>query len=178
MRTTLLGALSLALISCGGSNATFIRVVSTPPTVASGTNCGSTNNGVVTTVTNEGPIDDVVIFAVPSGPCTQGTCTAVLSLGATTLLNGTQNGNTYTFLGKVIDDTKTTNNETINEQDTTVTVTVNGSAVSGSASIETKSTCQSGCGGVENSDCTSSYQFQGTTVPGTQIQTQIDSTQP
>ncbi|HUB07401.1 MAG TPA: hypothetical protein VMB50_10380 [Myxococcales bacterium] len=168
-RRMLLCAGTAALLNCGGaSDAIYIRAVSAPFTTPSGTNCPSTTTGTTVTATNEGTLGNATIFLAPNNvalldPTSQGT----------TLLQGTQNGSNYAFSGKIIDDSKSASNETLTEDDLTVSLTVNGNAVSGTASVEEKVTCESGCTGVQNSDCVSTSQFQGTIVPGVQNQTTL-----
>ena len=182
MRKFILGAATLALMSCGSSsNAMYIRAVAAVASAPSGTNCSSQNNGITEVLTNEGSLNDAAIYLTPTNTALtcSGPCNATLDLGlnGATLLNGTQNGNSYTFSGKIIDDEKSTNEEIIFEDDITVQLTVNGNAVSGTETVETKVACQNGCSGfTDNSDCSSSAGFQGTVIAGIQDQTTLGNT--
>jgi hypothetical protein len=165
MRKILLGVAALTLASCGGSsNAIYMRLVTAPST----STCPGSSNGFSTTISNEGQLFDAAIYQAANN-------TALLdaSLQGSQVLQGTQSGNTYTFTGKVIDDA-TNNQQIITQENTTVTLTVSGNSVTGTAVIQEEVNCESGCSGFTgDSNCTESVNFQGTIVPGVQNQTNI-----
>lgn len=172
MRKVLIGVLGLMAVgtglSCGGgSNVTYIRLVTGVASTPTGTNCSNQNTGTATSITNEGSLLDASIYDTPD-PANP----YLLDLGnpagggASPLLKGTLTNGTYNFTGKIIDDSKSPNQEVLSEQDFTVQMTVNGSGVSGTYTSESKVTCESGCGNFSNSDCTSSAKFQGSVIPG------------
>jgi hypothetical protein len=171
MRKLVFSVATLALAACGSSsNAIYIRAISAP----SSSTCPGQSNGITTTITNEGAIVDSEIYLSASN-------TALLSLpgvsqaGTPVLLTGTQSGSTYTFSGKIIDDS-TNNLQVITEENLTVTLTISGNAVTGTYVVQNQVTCESGCSGFTgNSNCTSSTAFEGTVIPGTQNQTAVGS---
>ncbi len=173
MRMSILGSTTaLALLSCGGSsNAIYIRAVSSATSAPTGTNCAATNTGTTTTITNEGNLTDAAIYLAPNNQAMLD-----MSLAGGQLLMGTLTGSTYAFAGKVNDTQTSGGTVIVYEDDISVTLTTNGNAVSGSAAIDQKITCQNGCTGFNNSDCKSSSTFAGSIVPGIQSQTPLTPT--
>ena len=163
---TLIGATACGSSSASTSDGKYLHLAVGTQTASSG--CPAAPAGGSTKIVkNEGQLLELAIYPAPGGK-------ALLDTGVG-LFQGTSNGNIYSFQGEVVDTVQQPGNESlIVKVDTTFSLTLNGNAVSGTATTETVDSCSgSGCTGFMGSDCSETAQLAGTVLPGIQYITGV-----
>lgn len=119
-----------------------------------------TGGGQDTETSNKGEPDTWMLFGVKEG----GGETAYLDTGSSVYEGAKDTSGAYSFTGKTVrshnsDDAKTTETTT-----TTISLTPDGTSVSGTYVVVTSDTCSGSCGGIPNTKCTDKSAFVGVVI--------------
>lgn len=172
----LLATTALALAGCGfggGSDVTYYEIASSSDGTAQGSNCPAAGN-TVTTYSDIFGAGTVALYTLP------GSNSYLLDLGSGEGLNGSLASGTYTFTGQQQTVDKSGNPTVTTTETITVTLTPQGSGVTGAVNVtdNCNSSGSTGCDGAQDQssyNCVSSGTFTGTTIPSP-TQVSVDET--